>query len=91
MGKQLAREGLSSYDLHNVSSSAWSMRMRQEVAQMRSALSQKAQTALLAKEQVGRLTTSLSHLRQLRASLAHIDGAGEPLQEELAAVRYSLI
>lgn len=65
--------------------SMW-MLMRQEVTLLRNALAQKAQAALLAKEQVKHLTTSLAQTRQLRASLTHSSGL-----EKLAAMRYSLL
>ena len=58
---------------------------------MRTALSQKAQAALLAKEQVAHLTASLSQITQLRASLTHNSSSEDPLQEKLAAMRYSLM
>ena len=67
------------------------MHMRQEVALLRSALAQKAQAALLAREQAQHLTASFSQMKQLRASLTHNSSVSVSLQDELAAMRYSLM
>ena len=57
---------------------------------MRTALAQKAQAALLAKEQAQHLSASLSQITQLKASFAHNSSVGVCLQDGLAAIRYHL-